>query len=110
MRRAQNLLDLIPRRAVPHRTEAEGRVTLLVPRFKNRLLQRLFAARRPTVELHLDALGSFVWSSMEQDTEVGAIAQALLQNLGPEAPQIPERVATFCKTLHQNGFIRLDAC
>jgi hypothetical protein len=104
----RNLLDLKPVRLMEH-TEAEGRVSVLVPRFRSRwlgFLQRRL--RKPCVQLHLDEVGSAVWLACDGQRSVGQIGQALQERFGPQLDPIWDRLGLFVRHLHRGQLIALD--
>jgi hypothetical protein len=83
----------------------DGLVTLLVPRFRNRMAVRwlmpLFA--RPDIMVRLDEEGSFVWDRCDGGTTVLAIAEQLQRKTGGDADTVTDRVGRFVqKLVHTN--------
>jgi hypothetical protein len=105
-----NLLDLFPRRTVEFTTDADGKVTIVVPRFKREWMRRMFAPKRkgPNINVALDAFGSSVWQKCDGKTTVGGIADQLRAEFGEAVEPADERVAAFVKQLLGNSFITLD--
>jgi Coenzyme PQQ synthesis protein D (PqqD) len=103
--RPVNLLGLRPARGARWERRPDGLVTVLVPRFRNRLAVRwlmpLFA--RPDITVRLDEEGSFVWDRCDGDTTVLAIAEQLQQKIGGDADAVMDRVGRFVqKLVHTN--------
>ena len=91
---------------VEWQTAENGRVTLRVENKGafNRLAQLLFF--RPKVSyIHLDDLGSFVWSRLDGKTQTADIVSAVEKQYGNEAQPTEERLLRFLGTLKENGFI-----
>ena len=106
-----NLLDLVPQRKVDFTVDEDGRVILVIPRFKREWLRRLFVPKRkaPNVNVTLDQFGSRVWRQCDGATSVGRIAEQLREEFGEAVDPAHERVAVFMKQLLGHGFITLDA-
>ncbi len=103
--------ELRPRPLRDHeeRGEEGGRplVSLLVPRFRSRLLAPLAARLRP-YRVHLDAVGSFVWLRLDGNTRVDAIGAELAEAFGDEVAPVEERVPQFLHQLAQSRLIALE--
>ncbi len=109
MGEARNLLELTPVRLVSW-DEADGRVVLRVPRFRGRLGRWLQPRlRRPTIAVHLDALGSLVWRELDGATPVSVIAERLGAELGAEPETLYQRLARFVRQLERGDLISTRA-
>jgi hypothetical protein len=100
-----NLLDLRPARGVRWERRPDGLVTLLVPRFRSRLLARwlLPLLARPDITVRLDDEGSFVWDRCDGGTTVLAMAEQLQRKIGGDADAVMDRVGRFVqKLVHTN--------
>jgi hypothetical protein len=92
---------LVPARLCDGRDEADGRVTVLVPRFTGRLTRRWVAPlfRRPHVRVHLDETGSYVWRQCDGSATVADIAARVRAHLGADAADAQRRVEVFLRRL-----------
>ena len=92
---------LVPQRLCDARDEADGRVTVLVPRFTGRLTRRWIAPllRRPHVRVHLDETGSYVWRQCDGQAAVADIAARLQAHLGGDPADARRRVEVFLRRL-----------
>ena len=91
---------------VEWQTEDDCGVTLRVENRGafNRLAQLLFF--RPRVSyIHLDDLGSFVWSRLDGKTQTADIVSAMEKQYGNKAQPTEERLLRFLGMLKENGFI-----
>jgi len=104
-----NLYELQPVRAVRHTVGADGRSTLLVPKFRNRLLVRWLAPRlrQPELRVHLDEIGSFVWQQCDGEATVAELAERTAQRFGGERDALEKRVAEFIAQLERAGHVSL---
>jgi hypothetical protein len=104
-----NMLDLTPVRQLEWETAADGRVTLLRPRFRNRLLVKYLMPRfsRPNFRDTLDGFGSHVWSRIDGSATVREIGASLRESFGDDVEPVYERLGLFCRQLAANKFIRL---
>ena len=117
-RREANLLELVPRRIGECETSDEGVVTLLMPRFRNRLLRRFIEPRldpsRRTIKLKLDDIGSAVWLLIDGRRSVREIAERLSERFGERIEnQCYERLGVFFQQLERGRFVsyvNLEEC
>jgi hypothetical protein len=105
-----NLLDLRAVRRIEWEENEEGRVSLLVPRFRHPFLVRHITPRlkSPNITVKLDTFGSFVWKQCDGTRTVGEVAESLQERFGDEAAQAYERVALFIKRLRHEKFVELE--
>ena len=103
-----NLLDLVPRRTAEHEIDGERIVTVLMPRFKNRLLKRLLVPRyrSPHIKIKLDEIGSETWLLCDGRRTVGEIAALMRERFGERIEPCHDRLALFFKQLERAEFIR----
>ncbi len=102
-----NLLDLVPRRIAGHEVDEAGIVTVLMPRFGNRFLQRWLTPRfRSTyIKIKLDDIGSEVWLLCDGARNVGEIAALMREKFGERIEPCNDRLATFFKQLERARFV-----
>ena len=110
-----NLLDLIPRRIVEYEIDDERIVTVLMPRFRNRVMKRLFEPRlkRPFLKVKLDDVGSEVWLLCDGTRNVREIADTLRERFGSRIEPCHDRLGLFFQQLERARFIHygnLDEC
>lgn len=89
---------------------AEGRINLLMPRFKNRFTSALFQPRSKDqfIRIKLDEFGSLTWMLIDGHTSVGGIAEVLnVHHPGKLQPadETPDRVTKFLAMLYQQRYI-----
>lgn len=103
-----NMLDLTPVRLLQSEAGGDGRVTLLKPRFKNRLLVKYLMPRfsRPYFRVTLDSFGSHVWNRVDGSATVRDIGLSLREAFGDDVEPVYERLGLFCRQLAANKFIR----
>lgn len=104
---APNLLERVPRRARKWEEDAEGRVTILEPRYGSNRIGRWIAGRlraRP-IRIRLDDLGSTVWKACDGASDVAAIVARLRTEFGDAIEPAHDRLATFLRHLERNRFI-----
>ena len=101
-----NYLELTPYCVHKHVIEDNGLVTVMLPRFKNKLLLSLLPPKRsPFVKIHLDELGSSVWLAIDGNRNVETIINDLEDKQGEKIKPAEERITKFFTTLYQNKFI-----
>ena len=105
-----NLFALRPRRRARFERGADGLVTVLVPKFTNRMVVRWFVPllARKDVSVRLDSEGSLVWDRCDGGTTVQAIAEDLHRRLGGDAAAVGDRVGRFVEKLARAGLVTMD--
>lgn len=108
-----NLLLLVPAKKKIEFTELEGRITLLIPKFKNQRFSNWFIPRHKTSHIHfrLDEIGSQVWRLIDGVKPVESICNEMepfLASIGKPTVQIEDRVARFIQDLAKHEFITLN--
>ncbi len=104
-----NLLTLRPARNVRWETLADGRVVLIAPKFRNRILIKVLVPflKHPDVRLTLDRLGSDIWNMCDGETEVRAIAERLEGTYGKDMDPEFNRLARFFRTLERERLVTM---
>ena len=110
-----NLLDLVPRRIVEHEIDEARLVTVLMPRFTNRFMQRLLVPRYRSrhIKIKLDEIGSEVWLLCDGTRNVGQIAALMREKFNEAIEPCNDRLAVFFRQLEQAHFIsytNLEEC
>jgi hypothetical protein len=102
-----NLLDLVPRRIVEHEIDEARFVAILMPRFRNRVMKRLFEPRHksPFIKIKLDEIGSEVWLLCDGTRNVGEIAAMMREKFNERIEPCNDRLALFFRQLEQARFI-----
>lgn len=107
-----NYLDLVPRRVVDSEPAADGKLRLLMPRYRDplgrRLLQPLLRGDRRYIRVPLEGRGSWIWSQVDGETTVGQIAVAFREAFPDETEQVEERVCKYVVALVGNGFLSVE--
>jgi hypothetical protein len=101
---------MVPIRNVKEFEELEGKVTLLLPKFKKEWMRRWFIPSRRSkyFRIHLDELGSEVWLNIDDKKNVNAICQSVSTFLNRKQQveeHLEERVTGFLNQLYKNRFI-----
>lgn len=102
-----NYLELTPIRIYNHIVEEENRVSVLVPRFTNKILVKYLVPRlkSPDIKVKLDKFGSAAWLKADGNKNVEDICDELLNEFGEEINPVVERVTKFYSQLYQYQFI-----
>lgn len=107
-----NYLDLVPRRLVEAAADEDGRVVLLMPRYRDpvfgRLLQPRLRGARRFIRVPLEERGSWVWRQVDGQRSVGEIVHAFREAFPAESEQVEERVCHYVAALAGNGFLAVD--
>ncbi|MCU0289479.1 MAG: PqqD family protein [Acidobacteria bacterium] len=104
-----NFLELIPNRKSNWDKTGDGRIFLLLPRFKTLWLRKFFLklGKSEFVRLYLDNNGARVWDLIDGKRTVGQICDLLQEQPGEKLEQIEQRVSCFMGMLKRNNFITL---
>jgi hypothetical protein len=103
-----NLLALIPEIKIQFEESDDGRITLLKPKFKNKLLVKYIIPRinKPNYKIKLDRFGSFVWKQCNGKNTVGQIGNLLKEKFQDDIEPVYDRLAVFIQSLASHKFIK----
>lgn len=103
-----NLLELIPEQTVQSETDDDGIVTILGPRFKSGFMKRFIGSRLKSqyFKIKLDDIGATVWTNIDGERTIGAIAQILSDKFGERIEPCHDRLAIFFTQLEMSRYIR----
>lgn len=108
-----NFLDLVPERNCQWDKTGDGRVYLLVPRFKNRWMKKiaLKLGKSETVKIHFDDRGTAAWELIDGSHTVEQIGQLIWEkNPNDDKEETMDRVyarlTEFLTILSRNRFIQ----
>ncbi len=107
-KRSQNYLELVPKRTegLSFVTDEDNRVTLEVENrgFFNRLFQLIL--KKPKISyIHLDDLGSFIWTAVDGKRTVFEIAESVKEAFGEKAEPLYERIVKYFEILKSYRFV-----
>ena len=107
-KKPENYLEKIPRHKdmLSWSQDENGIVTLEMQNkgAANRIAQLLL--KKPKISyIHLEEFGSFVWLTIDGKRDITAIGELVREHFGEKAEPLYERLSTYIKTLHSNGFI-----
>ena len=101
-----NYLELTPVRNREF-IEEEGKITILIPKFKNNFLKSLIPKKRSTnFHINFDELGSETWRKIDGEKRVDVIVGELSEMFGEKIAPAEERVTKFLSQLFQHKFIK----
>lgn len=105
-----NFLQLTPVRVMEHKITEDGKVDVLLPRFKSKFWREIYrkSKKGEFIIIHLDETGSLIWqltdgiSSVEKTCEM-----AFKQHPGrfQSMDDAQDRVTKFLSLLYQQGYI-----
>ncbi len=106
----QNYLSMVPSHNVKEFTDAEGKITLFIPKFKKEWMRKWLIpkGRSPHFRIHLDTVGSHVWRLINGRQTVEKIClkmNDILQSEGKPIDHTEERVTTFMTDLYKKKYI-----
>lgn len=102
-----NLWELQPQRNAQWETTEEGKIVVLVPKFKNPLLVKwiLPYLAKPFFRIKLDTVGSVIWEMCDGTTPVSRIAERLKEQFGPSVDPVDARINHFLNQLERGDLI-----
>ena len=102
-----NYLELTPKRIYEHEIEPSGKVSVLVPKFRNKFLVSVFMKRlkSPYIKAKLDEFGSLTWIEMDGSKKVIDISKILTDKFGDKVQPVNERLTKFLTQLYKYNFI-----
>jgi len=105
--RKTNLLDLRPTKCYRWEETEDGRVVILAPKFRHRLLVKYLMPmlRSQDFKVSLDDYGSFVWKACDGNATVLEISERLRERYGEKVEPVYERVGLFIRQLWKQGFV-----
>ncbi len=105
-----NLLDLKPVRTFEFVIQDDYKVTLLIPKFRDKILGKYLQPiiKKKFFKVKLDTLGSFVWLNCDGQTTVRELAEKLKKQFGDAAEPADERVARFIQQLYRGDCITFN--
>lgn len=102
-----NYLELTPTINCGHRIEENGNVSVLVPRFESKVLNKMFyRPGREFIPLKLDEIGSQTWLLIDGVKNVQQVCDELTEKLGEKVYPAEERVTKFLSQLYKHKFIQ----
>ena len=106
-----NLYDLRPLRATEWEEGPDGKIVILVPKFRNALMVAwvLPFLRAKHFRVKLDDLGSAIWRQCDGTTSVATMGNELLRQFGQEAEPVYERISSFLRRLEHGNLITVPA-
>ena len=102
-----NTLDLTPIRLYSEETDKDELVTVIVPKFKNKIVVKLISPKLKSdhFKIKFDKFGSAVWLRMDSNTKVDQIIKGLKKKFGDDIKEEAERTTKFIFHLYEQGFI-----
>jgi hypothetical protein len=105
--KSTNTLDLTPIRLYNEEKDQDELVTVIVPKFKNKIAVKLVSPKLKSdhFKVRLDKFGSAVWIKINGKTKVDQIIKDLKKKFGDEIREEEERITKFIFQLYTQGFI-----
>src|SRR5664279_1007068 len=97
-----NYLELTPGRLFDHVMEENGKVSVLIPRFTNKILVKTLVPmlKSPFVKTMFDEFGSQVWLEIDGKKNVLDISTSLRLKFGDRIEPVEERLTKFLTQLY----------
>jgi hypothetical protein len=105
-----NYLELTPGRLFDHVMEDNGKVSVLIPRFTNKILVKTISPmlKSPFVKTMFDEFGSEVWLEIDGKKKVLDISTSLKQKFGKRIEPVEERLTRFLTQLYNYKFVSFN--
>jgi hypothetical protein len=105
-----NYLQLTPGRLFDHVMEDNGKVSVLIPRFTNKILVKTLVPmlKSPFVKTMFDEFGSQVWLEIDGKKKVLDISTGLRQKFGERIEPVEERLTKFLTQLYNYKFVSFN--
>jgi transcriptional regulator of heat shock response len=105
-----NYLQLTPDRLFDHVIEENGKVSVLIPRFTNKILIKTLSPmlKSPFVKTKFDEFGSEVWLEIDGKKKVLDISTCLRQKFGERIEPVEERLTKFLTQLYNYKFVSFN--
>jgi len=103
----ENYLEFIPRHAREFTIANDGKVTVLVPKFENKMLVQYLVPimKSKDIKVKLDEFGSEVWKQIDGVKNVSAISKNLVIKFGDKIQPVEERLTKFLTQLSNGNLI-----
>ncbi|MEW5799100.1 MAG: PqqD family protein [Bacteroidota bacterium] len=105
-----NLLDLKPKRNAEWETTDEGKVVVLVPKFRNPFLVKwvLPYLSKPYFRIKLDDIGSAIWQQLDGGTPISHVAENLKTKFGAAVEPVESRINHFLNQLERGDLVTIS--
>ena len=105
-----NYLELTPHHLYDHVIEENGKVSVLIPRFTNKILIKTLSPmiKSPFVKTKFDEFGSQVWLEIDGKKKVLDISTNLKQKFGERIEPVEERLTKFLTQLYNYKFVSFN--
>lgn len=106
-----NLWELQPKRNAQWETTEEGKIVVLVPKFRNAILVKLILPylAKPFFRIKLDAVGTVIWQHCDGVTPVSRIAEILKEQFGQEVDPVDARINHFLNQLERGDLVIFES-
>lgn len=106
-----NLWDLTPKRNAEWETTDEGKVVVLVPKFRNPLLVKwlLPYLAKPYFRIKLDDVGSAIWQQLDGGTPISHVAESLKTKFGAAVEPVESRINHFLNQLERGDLVTMES-
>jgi len=97
--------ELTPIKIFPSEEEVDGIKYILIPRFKNEILKKVFSSfRSEMIKVKLDLHGSQIWNLIDGKNKIKYIIEEFAKQ-NSSMKDSKERITLFISQLYVNGFI-----
>ena len=105
-----NYLELTPGRLYEYVLEENGKVSVLIPRFTNKILVKTLTPmlKFPFVKTKFDEFGSQVWLEIDGKKKVQDISICLKQKFGKRIEPVEERLTKFLTQLYNYKIVSFN--
>lgn len=105
-----NYLELTPYHVFNAEIDEKGFVTVLVPKFRNKILAKLLLPRLKSshFKIKLDEIGSETWKHIDGRKSVSVLSKEMTDVFGDKIQPVHERLTKFLTSLYLEGYISFN--
>jgi len=105
-----NALDLIPVTKHGYKINEDGKVVLLIPKFKNQKFARWFIPARKSIHfsIRLDNIGSMVYLLIDGKRTIKQICDTIQDKHEEKIEQLENRAVAFITQMYKYRFITFE--
>ena len=102
-----NMYDVVPRHIVEYKTDQNGKITLLKPKFTNPFIVKHLLSRMNNryIKIDLDEIGATVWTKIDGKKNAIEIADEVEKELGEKIQPTYQRLGIYLSLLKHKKFV-----
>ena len=103
----KNSFELTPVRNYQFNSDEKSKVTIIIPKFKNKFIIKYLVPlmKSPEIKLDLDDYGSFFWMQIDGSTTIAEITKRMKEKFGDGFTDAENRISRFTTQLYKQRLI-----